>query len=52
MSTADFNHVEEYESNSDDSDNEVDIESEELVIGNPRMTRSGRKVKIWTRLDV
>ena len=27
--------VEEYESDSDDSDNAVDIESEELVIGKP-----------------
>ena len=35
-STADFNQVEEYgqyERDSDDSDNDVDIESEELVIG-------------------
>ena len=51
-SNADFNQVEEYESDSDDSDNDVDIESEELVIGKPIMTRSGRQVKVWTRLDV
>ena len=38
--------VEEYESYSDDSDNDVDIESEELVIGKPIMTRSGRQVKV------
>ena len=47
-STADFNQVEEYESDCDDSDNEIDIESEELVIGKPIMTRSGRQVKVWT----
>ena len=51
-STADFNQVEEYESDSDGSDNDVDIESEELVIGKPIMTRSGREVKVWTRFDV
>ena len=51
-SSADFNQVEEYESDSDDSDNDVDIESEEVVIGEPIMTRSGRKVKVWTRFDV
>lgn len=39
-SNADFNQVEEYESDSDDND--VDIESEELVIGKPIMTRSGQ----------
>ena len=36
----------------DDSDNDVDIESEELVISKPIMTRSGRQVKAWTRFDV
>ena len=51
-STADFNQVEQYESDSDESDNDVDIESEELVIDKPIMTRSGRQVKVWTRLDV
>ena len=51
-STADFNQVEEYESDSDDSDNDVVIESEELVIGKPIMTRSGRQVKVWIRFDV
>ena len=51
-STADFIHVEEYESDSDDSDNDVDIESEELVIGKLIMTRSGRQVKVWTRFHV
>ena len=39
-SNADFNQVEEYESDLDDND--VDIESEELVIGKPIMTRSGQ----------
>ncbi|KAL9955522.1 hypothetical protein ACROYT_G036858 [Oculina patagonica] len=47
-----YRPVEEYESDSDDSDNEVDIESEELLIGKPIMTRSGRQVKVWTRFDV
>ena len=51
-STADFNQVEEYESDSGDSDNDVDSESEELVIGKPIITRSGRQVKVWTRFDV
>ena len=37
---------------SGDSDNDVDIESEELVIGKPIMKRSGRQVKVWTRFDV
>ena len=41
-SSADFNQVEEYESDSDHSDNDVDIESEELVVGKPIMTRSGK----------
>jgi len=40
--TADFNQV-EYESDSDDSDNYVDIESGEPAIGKPIMTRSGRQ---------
>ena len=42
-STADFSQVEKYESDSDASDNDADIESEELVIGKPIMSRSGRK---------
>ena len=40
-SNADFNQVEEYKSDSDDN-----IESEELVIGKPIMTKSGRQVKL------
>ena len=51
-STADFSKVEEYESDSDDCDNDVDIESEELVIGKPIMTKSGRQLKVWTIFDV
>ena len=43
-STADFNQVEEYESDSGDSDNDVDSETEELVIGKPITTRSGWKI--------
>ena len=31
---------------------DVDIDSEELVIGKPVMTRSGRQVRVWTRFDV
>ena len=46
-----WGQVEEYESDSDDIDNDVDIESEELVIGKPIMTRSGRQVKVWIRFD-
>ena len=38
-STADFNQVEEYESDFVDSDNDVDIEPEELVIGKLIMRR-------------
>ena len=45
-STADFNQVEEYESDSDDIDHDADIESEELVIGKPIMTRSGKQLKV------
>ena len=32
----------------DDRRNDVDIESEELVIGKPIMTRSGGQVKVWS----
>ena len=42
-STPDFKQVEEYESDWDDSDNDVDIELEELVIGEPMMTSKVRK---------
>ena len=51
-STADFNQVEEYESDSDDSesDSDVDIESEQLGIGKPIMTRSGRQVKVLDKV--
>jgi len=38
--------VEEYESDSDDIDHDADIESEELVIGKPIMTRSGKQLKV------
>ena len=51
-STADFNQVEEYEGDSGDGDNDVDSESEELVIGKPAITRSGRQIKVWARFDV
>ena len=51
-STADFNQVEEYKSDLDGSDNDVDIESEELVIGKLIMTKSRREVNAWTRFDV
>ena len=40
-----FKQVEEYKCDSDASDNDVDIESEELVTGKPIMTTSGRQVK-------
>ena len=48
-STADFNQVKKYETDSDNSNNDVDIESEELVIGKAIVTRSGRQVKFGTR---
>ena len=51
-STANFNQGEEYESDWDNGDNDVDIESEELVIGNLIMTKTRRQVKVWTRFDV
>ena len=51
-STADFNQVEEYESDSGDSDNDADSEPEELAIVKPIITRSGRQVNFWTRFDV
>ena len=43
-SAADFNQV---ESDSDDcvSDSDIDVDSEELIISKPIMTRSGRQVK-------
>ena len=44
-STADFNQVEEYESDLVDSDNDVDIEPEELVIGKLIMRR--QEDKFW-----
>ena len=34
------------------SDNDVDIESEELVIGKPIIKMSGNQVKVWIRFDV
>ena len=50
-STADFNQVEEYDSDLGDSGNDAYIESEELVIGKLIMTRFGRQVKVWTSFD-
>ena len=51
---ADFNQVEEYESDSDcsDVDSTADFDSEELVNGKPVMTRSGRQVQARIRFDV
>ena len=53
-SAADFNQVEEYGSDSDDSvsDSDIDVDSEELIISNPIMTRSVRQVKVWAWFDV
>lgn len=51
-SAADFNQVEEYESDSEISDVDTDSDSEDLIIGKPVVTRSGRQVKVWTRFDV
>ena len=47
-SMADFNQVEEHESDSDCSDvNSTDFDSEELVKGKPVITRAGKQVKAW-----
>ncbi|PFX15057.1 hypothetical protein AWC38_SpisGene20742 [Stylophora pistillata] len=51
-SAADFNQVEEYESDSEVSDVDTDSDSEDLIISNPVVTRSGRQFKVWTRFDV
>ena len=54
-SNADFSQLEEYgqyETDSDESDNDVDIESEQVVIGKPIMTRSRRQFKVCIRFDV
>ncbi len=51
-SAADFNQVEEYESDSEISVVDTDSDSEDLIISNPVVTRSGRQVKVWTRFDV
>ena len=52
-SMADFNQVEEHESDSDCSDvNSTDFDSEELVNGKPVITRAGKQVKAWIRFDV
>ena len=51
-SEADFNQVEEHESDSDCSDvNSTDFDSEALVNGKPVITRSGKQVKAWIRFD-
>ena len=51
-SAANFNQMEEDESDSEDSDSEKELDSEELIISKPMITRSGRQVKVWTRFDV
>lgn len=51
-SAADFNQVEEYESDSEISDVDTDSDSEDLIISKPVVTRSGRQVKVWTRFNV
>ena len=51
-SVADSNQVEEYESDSEGSDIDMDGDSEDLIICKPVLTRSGRQVKVWTRFDV
>ena len=49
---SDSNQVEEYESDWEDSDIDMDGDSEDLIISKPVLTRSGRQVKVWTRFDV
>ena len=51
-SVADSNQVEEYESDSEGSDIDMDGDSEDLIISKPVLTRSGRQVKVWTRFVV
>ena len=51
-SAADFNQVEEYESDSEISEVDTDSDSEDLIISKPVVTRSERQVKVWTRFDV
>ena len=51
-SVADSNQVEEYESDSEGSDIDMDGDSEDLIISKPVLTRSGRQIKVWTRFDV
>ena len=51
-SAADFNQLEEYESDSEISEVDTDSDSEDLIISKPVVTRSGRQVKVWTRFDV
>ena len=51
-SVADSNQVEEYESDSEGSDIDMDGDSEDMIISKPVLTRSGRQVKVWTRFDV
>ena len=49
---SDSNQVEEYESDWQGSDIDMDGDSEDLIISKPVLTRSGKKVKVWTRFDV
>ena len=51
-SAADFSQVEEYESDSEISDVDTDSDSEDFIISEPVVTRSGRQVKVRTRFDV
>ena len=44
--------MEEYESDSEGSDIDMDGDSEDLIISKQVLTRSGRHVKVWTRFDV
>lgn len=45
-----FTQVEEYESDSEESDGNDD--SDEFILTKPVMTRSGRQVKAWAKFDV
>ena len=51
-SVAGSNQVEEYESDSEGCDIDMDGDSKDLIISTPVLTRSGRQVKVWTRFDV
>ena len=51
-SATDFNQVEEYETDSEDSDDDLAVESGALVTSRAVITRLGRQVKAWTPMEI